>query len=795
MGKGRRNRERSLQDRLANPAAKNLKTKKKSGMPSWLTSVIAVLVVVVILLPLIISAIQESGFFPRHRILIESNSGEFDINQQMATFIAWESLYESGLTYYQYMQYGIIQDTSGITSFYTADQYAMDMAYAGTHNSLRDSVDGVVDLLKQYVAVCDLAHKEGVTLTDEEKTQIDEVVNWLNQMRANTAFTSLDKFLGYYVGTGIKEKDVRAATELVILYNKYVQQKQLALDEKITLEDLNKYREENPEAFYKIDYLTYALKDKDLSEQLKACKTPLEFNNLVVKIFFDENYKTLYNQNTLLVEVTDVLKNTLGDKTDANDGSGTALSDAWATLGVTATTEYSKDNEKLDEALKDWLFSTKRKQFESDVVVAENGIYLLSFYSKEAGKDTALVREKFYEFKDGASHEGDDKFMETLLKVLTANNNGTDEKVEYTYKTASEKANELRDALKATGADVEKLLKDAAATEVKAVTTDTIEVPASIRKNVFSTESAVKAGDTLLVVDNNNYYVVYVRALTKPEASTADAESDAPKATADIAYVKTSTDLFCTLLDTLDEELNENFRSEPYTASFLKETTEGSYQEFLFELKEGDGWVSARKNGDTIVIETTKEDATTKEKTTTYTVYMAVENTDYNKDGEMLYIQKDRIVNGGYLQFGKELMAMEAMEQLKDKTGDELIKAFAALTSDDSTNTVKASTSYERANVDIVNKDLSEWLFDEARKDGDVKIIEKKNSKGDVDGYYLAYYVDHEIKWEKNARSSLLSAQLKEWIEELAAPYTVNEKVLNKIGKPTPVETEAETAA
>jgi hypothetical protein len=28
MGKGRRNRERNLQDRLANPAAKNLKNKK-----------------------------------------------------------------------------------------------------------------------------------------------------------------------------------------------------------------------------------------------------------------------------------------------------------------------------------------------------------------------------------------------------------------------------------------------------------------------------------------------------------------------------------------------------------------------------------------------------------------------------------------------------------------------------------------------------------------------------------------------------------------------------------------------
>ena len=95
MGKGRRNRERNLQDRLTSPVAKNLKNKKKSGTPSWLPSAIAILVVVVILLPLIISGVQESGFFPRHRILIESQTGDFDVNQQMATFIAWESRREA----------------------------------------------------------------------------------------------------------------------------------------------------------------------------------------------------------------------------------------------------------------------------------------------------------------------------------------------------------------------------------------------------------------------------------------------------------------------------------------------------------------------------------------------------------------------------------------------------------------------------------------------------------------------------------------------------------------------------
>ena len=792
MGKGRRNRERNLQDRLATPVAKNLKNKKKSGMPSWLTSVIALVVVAVILLPLIISGIQESGFFQRRRVLIESQTGKFDVNQQMATFIAWESLYESGLQYYQYMQIGFIQDTSGITSYYTADQYAMNMAYAGVQNNLRDSVDGVVDLLKQYVAVCDLAHKEGVTLTEEEKGQIDDVVAWLNEMRAGTAFTSLDKFLGYTIGTGIKEKDVREATEMVLLYNKYVQEKQLALDEKITLDNLINYREENPESFYKIDYLTYAVKNKELSEQLKACKTPLEFNNLIIKIFFDENYKAIYNQYTLQVEVSEILKDKLTGKTDAADGSGTALSDAWKELGVEESKEYSKDDKDLDADLSTWLFSTKRKQYESGMIVGEDSVYLVSFYSANdnAGKDKVEARVKAYDFKDGASHNGDDKFMETLLKVLTANNNGEDEKVEYAYKTASEKANALLDEMVKEGADVEKLLKDAGATDVVALTEGDTTVPPSVRKKVFSSD--VETGKPILLLDNDVYYLIYIRSIDKPsaEVATADAATEEKKTTANIAYVKYTTDLFCSILDTLDEALTEDFSSDASSASFLKETTEGSYQEFLFELKEGEGWVSARKNGDTIVIESTKDNVTT------YSVYMAVAHTDFDEKGEMLYFDKSHLVNGGYLLFTTEDAAKAALEQVKGKTGDDLVDTFAGLSSDDSANTVKASETNAQTTVESTNKDLAAWMFDAARKDGDVAIVEKKNASTDkVEGYYLVYYVDYVEKWESTARSSLLSKQLQDWIAELSAPYTVNEKVLNKIGKPTPEETEAETAA
>ena len=205
-------------------------------------------------------------------------------------------------------------------------------------------------------------------------------------------------------------------------------------------------------------------------------------------------------------------------------------------------------------------------------------------------------------------------------------------------------------------------------------------------------------------------------------------------------------------------------------------------------MKEGEGRVSARKHGDTIVIE--KTDETKKE--TTYTVYMAVQNTDYDEKGEMLYYLKDRLVNGGYLLFDEEDAAKEAKDSLAGKTGDELYAALADLESDNSDNSPKVSSSNKRATIDAANKDMGAWMFDEARKDNEVTIIEKKGSDDKVEGYYLAVYVDHVISWEKTARSSLLNEQLQDWIEELAAPYTVNEKVLKKIGEPSTTAAEEE---
>ena len=323
MGKGRRNRERHLQQTLSGHTVKAKKA-QKSPVPTWLPSVIALVVVIAIMIPLIASAISGSGVIARNRILIESQSGKYDVNQQVATFVAWEAMYESGLQQYQYMQYGIVDDDYGITKYYTMEDYALLMAQSGLQSALRDCIDSVVDTLKRYVAVCDLAYKEGVKLDDADEASVEEVIDWLRSMQEELGYSTFSSFLKTMMGEGMKEKDVRRAVEMVVLYNKYVKQKQLALDSVITMGDLTKYRDENPDSFYKIDYLKFSTTDKAASEVLAATKNAKEFKEAVVKIHFDENYKSLYNQYTTVVTATEE-EASYASLLDGNEG--TALTD------------------------------------------------------------------------------------------------------------------------------------------------------------------------------------------------------------------------------------------------------------------------------------------------------------------------------------------------------------------------------------------------------------------------------------------------------------------------------------
>ena len=135
MGKGSRNRQLHQQDRIENPQ----KYKKKKEAPKWLFPLVSLVLVAAIVIGVVASVIVNTGIVQRNRILIKSESGKFDVDQNRATFIAWQSLYYNASMYWTYCSYGMIEDTYGITKSYTVDQYALTVAQSSLENTLRDA--------------------------------------------------------------------------------------------------------------------------------------------------------------------------------------------------------------------------------------------------------------------------------------------------------------------------------------------------------------------------------------------------------------------------------------------------------------------------------------------------------------------------------------------------------------------------------------------------------------------------------------------------------------------------------
>ena len=389
MGKGSRNRQLHQQEKIDHPE----KYKKKNQIPKWLSPLIGIVLAVAIVVGLVAGIVSSNGIIQRNRIILESESGKFDVNQNMATFIAWQSLYYNASMYWTYCSYGLIEDTYGITDSYTVDQYALTVAQSSLDTQLRDSIDDVLESIKVYVAVCDAAYKAGVELKDEDMTSVTEAIDELEALREEYGYASLKAFLKTAMGTGMKERDIRDALEMIALYNKYCTVKQVELEKAVTLADIEAFRDQNPEDYYKTDYLTFAADNEDFAKELAKLTNAEDFKLAILNNHFDNNYKAAYNKYTTQVKATEALT-TIKGKTNSNGGD--ALSKALKKIGAEEKT-YNKDDEE-NEDLEKWLFSTSRKQYETALVTSENVIYVVAFLSEAANETTVTASVATFNF-------------------------------------------------------------------------------------------------------------------------------------------------------------------------------------------------------------------------------------------------------------------------------------------------------------------------------------------------------------------------------------------------------------
>lgn len=164
MGKGSRNRQFHQQDMVDNPQ-RYKEQKRRKPMPKWATTAICIVLLLGILFGIGAYIFTKYGIIERNRVLIESKTGEFDITQPTATYIAWQNTYYQAMMEYEYMRLGYLKDEQGVTkvggaNYVEREQYGLVVAQLYLKDYLRDAIDGIAQIILEI----ELSHHKTVLL-------------------------------------------------------------------------------------------------------------------------------------------------------------------------------------------------------------------------------------------------------------------------------------------------------------------------------------------------------------------------------------------------------------------------------------------------------------------------------------------------------------------------------------------------------------------------------------------------------------------------------------------------------
>ena len=469
MGKGNRNRQiRDVQSdvEVVKAAPKKKKKRVRKPLSNTAKNIIEYAIVLTLVLAIVAGSLISAGTFKRANILVHSKTGDFDINQQMATYIIWSDVYD------QYLS--SLSENSSSTSSLTSSDYSSiistSMSYAmmtvqemlltaikGTEDST-----GYGDALTNIVAICDASVAEKISLTKEEiKAAEDDAAAQVKSMAETLGFTT-KRFIKNVIGCNVKMKDIKAVARLMALYNKVITDKQEELQGTITDELLAQYRDDNAESYYFTEFLAYELLEgeDELKEKLLAATSPEQFKTVLAESAFNASYKTVFNKHTVHADadaLETALKNALTSEEDPKDLAGAIATESISAM-LTADDEtktYTKDQEGLAKDVNDWIFGEGRQKHDVTQIEVKNAdtqeveaIYVVALADAPAENQASALIKK-YDVQSGETYGEDDKFKDHILDTLLVDlelKDETDEMKLYDdAETDSAEANILKD--------------------------------------------------------------------------------------------------------------------------------------------------------------------------------------------------------------------------------------------------------------------------------------------------------------------------------------------------------------
>ena len=373
MGKGNRNNLKRSQESVEN-AEKYLAREKSKAKKSKFDKLIAVAVialVAVIVLTLALSVMSEAGLFLRMQN--GATAGEISVDGAMMTFFMNDYImnWYTNSDYSYYVGYFSLDLTRDLRLQKYGDSSATGYAY---ETSFLGSFKGtwydyfwslVKEETEMYIIYANAAKANGITITDEDKAEIEETLKGID-----TNLNSLGVSYADWYGTGVNKGVARRCYELKYLAANFAEKLQADLEAEAekNQDGIVDYREEHKETFYTADCLTYTISKtskgmtdeafdnavkaaKEAADKIAAAKTPAEFVELVEK----------YESESKAADKTEATTTTKTETTSAKTETGSEETET--------TDPYEKYKEEIkyetetgtnaDNKLNDFLFGNE----------------------------------------------------------------------------------------------------------------------------------------------------------------------------------------------------------------------------------------------------------------------------------------------------------------------------------------------------------------------------------------------------------------------------------------------------
>lgn len=265
MGKSNR-----IRSNRASVQAKALGTpKKKKGMPSWLMTLITLVVAVAILLTVALSLLFANGVF--NRLTTSMSSDHFRVNANMMTYYFHNEYQSFTQEYGNYLEYGYFsldssrslkdQPFGGSADSTASNSYMDAMLITDSSNPPATWFDYFMQRTTKTVSsmlvYCEEAHARNLSLNEDELATIDQSIDALSTAAATYGYTT-DSYISAMYGSGVKVSDVRKAMEYSSLATKCMTTLSEDLENAITADRVNAAYDADKQSFDVVDYLSYS---------------------------------------------------------------------------------------------------------------------------------------------------------------------------------------------------------------------------------------------------------------------------------------------------------------------------------------------------------------------------------------------------------------------------------------------------------------------------------------------------------------------------------------------------------